>query len=163
MFTVEYRFDAGNDPAFDRRRFNALTAKRFVELGQRWEAIVKDNLSGAVLAMRSGKLRKSIGHRAGAKSVTVYSAGVPYAGIDELGGRTRPHEIVATKAQALHFVFGAKDFAKSVHHPGSRIPARPFVRSALPIALAQMEGGADSTVDIFHPSHELSTRVTVSE
>jgi len=39
---------------------------------------------------------------------------------------------VPDKAKALAFVVGGKHiFARVVHHPGSRFPARPYLASAL--------------------------------
>lgn len=58
--------------------------------------------------------------------------GIPYAAIQEFGGRTSPHVIRPRVAEALHFVMNGKDvFARSVNHPGSNIPARPYLRPAL--------------------------------
>lgn len=60
------------------------------------------------------------------------SQGVPYARIHEFGGRTKAHDIRPRVADALHFMAGGKEvFAKVVHHPGSNIPARPYLRPAL--------------------------------
>ena len=57
---------------------------------------------------------------------------MPYADIQEYGGRTSPHDIVPVKAQALRFMMEGKTvFAKIVHHPGSLIPERSYLRSAL--------------------------------
>jgi phage gpG-like protein len=47
-----------------------------------------------------------------------------YAAIHQLGGTTRAHLIKVRKARALRF--GGR-FARSVKHPGSRMPARPFI------------------------------------
>jgi hypothetical protein len=48
------------------------------------------------------------------------------------GGHTAAHDIVPTKAEALAFMMGGQQvFAKIVHHPGSRIPERSFMRSGL--------------------------------
>ena len=58
--------------------------------------------------------------------------GVPYAAILEHGGTTAPHDIVPDKGKALAFAVGGKHvFARIVHHPGSRFPARPYLASAL--------------------------------
>jgi phage gpG-like protein len=55
-----------------------------------------------------------------------------YAAIHEYGGRTSAHEILPAKAQALCFmVGGATRFARRVQHPGSNIPARSYLSSAL--------------------------------
>lgn len=97
---------------------------------------VKQKLSGDVLNVVSGTLRRSITHSVEqtSKGVVgkVYSSGdVPYARIHEFGGTTQPHEIVATKAQALHFVWNGKEvFFKRVHHPGSVIPERSYLRTS---------------------------------
>ena len=57
---------------------------------------------------------------------------VKYAAIQEYGGKTRAHEILPVKAQALAFVAGgAQRFARKVEHPGSLIPERSYLRSSL--------------------------------
>ncbi len=83
-----------------------------------------------MLHTRSGALRASI-HAAVASgddavAITLESTGVAYAAIQEYGGRTAAHDIVAVKAQALRLADGG--FARSVHHPGSTIPARSYLR-----------------------------------
>jgi len=62
----------------------------------------------------------------------VASEGVPYAAIQEYGGKTAAHDIIAVKAKALAFAgIGGQVFAKSVHHPGSVIPAHGYLSQAL--------------------------------
>jgi phage gpG-like protein len=101
------------------------------------EASTKQKLSGDVLNVVTGQLRRSITHTVEKSSTSVigkvFSSGnVPYAAIHEFGGTTSPHEIVASKAQALHFIMGGKDvFFKRVNHPGSVIPERSYLRSSL--------------------------------
>lgn len=99
-------------------------------------AKIDANLSGAVLQTRSGRLRASIrgsvDRDESGVSVVLESLGVPYAAIQEYGGRTGPHEIVALKAKALRFVGpDGPVYARHVHHPGSTIPERSYLRSAL--------------------------------
>lgn len=48
---------------------------------------------------------------------------MPYAPIQNFGGTTKPHDIVPRYKKAL--AFGGGIFRR-VHHPGSKIPARPF-------------------------------------
>jgi len=99
--------------------------------------VINDKLHGQVLKQRSGKLARSIQqetHTDGDVVVgEVFSAGdVKYAAIHEFGGRTPPHDIVPNKAEALAFAIGGKTvFAKIVHHPGSQMPERSFLRSSL--------------------------------
>ena len=60
-----------------------------------------------------------------------WGTNVVYALIHQLGGKTRPHEIRARRAKTLAFAFsgagGDPVFRRLVHHPGSDIPARPFL------------------------------------
>jgi phage gpG-like protein len=99
--------------------------------------VVGVNLSGGVLNARSGALRDSIqmelsrqDDRIGAN---IFSNGdAPYAAIQEFGGKTAAHEILADKARVLAFIAnGKRVFARRVQHPGSQIPARSYLRSAL--------------------------------
>ena len=65
--------------------------------------------------------------------VRVFSSGdIKYAAIQEFGGHTPAHDIVPNKARALAFTVGGRMvFAKVVHHPGSTIPQRSYLRSSL--------------------------------
>lgn len=56
---------------------------------------------------------------------------VPYAMIQNYGGRTSPHVIRPRGPWALHFQVNGEDvYASKVNHPGSVIPARPYVEPA---------------------------------
>lgn len=169
MLSFEYDVDEWEDhPAFDKVRFQKNAKKRMLEFALRWEELTKANLSGKVLNVRTGALRSSIGHEVvesnGRYTVRVFSSNVPYAAIHEYGGQTKPHDIFPSKAQALHFFMGSKEvFAKSVHHPGSKIPERSYIRSALIEALAEMGANADELYDLFDVKHglEAATRAEV--
>lgn len=50
---------------------------------------------------------------------------IVYAAIHQLGGKTPAHTITARRARALHIP--GIGFRHSVKHPGSAIPARPFL------------------------------------
>jgi phage gpG-like protein len=99
--------------------------------------VITEKLHGQVLKQRSGKLARSIqqeSHTEGETVIgTVFSSGdVKYARIHEYGGKTPPHDIVPDKAGALAFMMGGKMvFARVVHHPGSVMPERSFLRSSL--------------------------------
>lgn len=101
------------------------------------DAVVNGKLAGEVLHIRSGALARSIQQDVEASDFTVagrvYSDGsVPYAAIHEYGGQTRAHDILPTQAKALAFLIGGQQvFAKVVHHPGSTIPERSYLRSTL--------------------------------
>ncbi|MBQ6508075.1 MAG: hypothetical protein IJI07_01255 [Flexilinea sp.] len=56
---------------------------------------------------------------------------VPYALIQNFGGTTRPHVITPVNAKALHFQKDGRDiYTRRVNHPGSVIPARPYMEPA---------------------------------
>jgi phage gpG-like protein len=111
------------------------------------ETEIIKNLQGASgLHVRSGALLKSIGASKqvieegdGTLSGQIGPQGIPYAAIHEFGGTTKPHEIRARNAKALAWAkIGPAEkgksfmnFAKVVHHPGSKIPARPYLAPAL--------------------------------
>jgi len=80
---------------------------------------------GARILTRSGRLSKSITPRASATDVVV-GTNVKYAAIHNFGGTTKPHDIVAKHKKALAWP-GGNNPVKKVHHPGSTIPARPFL------------------------------------
>lgn len=122
--------------AMPGKLIGALTRKT-TELRLMLEGLVKRKLSGEVLNVRTGDLRRSIfsdqAQTATSVEGRVASSGdVKYARIQEYGGTTSPHDIIPTKGQALAFVMSGKQvFAKVVHHPGSVIPARSYMRSSL--------------------------------
>jgi len=85
-------------------------------LGQRVARSIK-------ILQASGRLASSITPSHDATTATV-STNVVYAAIQNFGGTTSPHVIEPKNAKALHF---GGIFAKRVNHPGSKIPARPFM------------------------------------
>lgn len=101
--------------------------------------IKKDKLSGQVLNVVSGDLRASVHsilpvEQSGGtvRGHVAQSGDVKYGAIHEFGGKTPPHDIYPTKAKALAFMMGGKQvFAKVVHHPGSTMPERSYMRSGL--------------------------------
>lgn len=78
--------------------------------------------SGRIL-QRSGRLMNSITPSSDATSATV-GTNVVYAAIHQFGGETKAHVIEPRFKKALAF---GGIFAKRVNHPGSKIPARPFL------------------------------------
>lgn len=78
---------------------------------------------GGQILQDTGQLAASITASSDATSATVGSNKV-YAAIHQLGGQTRPHVIRPRNKKALAF---NGRVVKSVNHPGSNIPARPFL------------------------------------
>ena len=75
----------------------------------------------------TGRLRASITHRLGPDEVVI-GTNVVYAAIHQFGGQTPPRVIRPKHKKALAFTVGGQKIArKSVRHPGSKIPARPFL------------------------------------
>lgn len=127
-------------PEESRRRLRAVIIRDGKELA----ATVRAKLSGPVLKVRSGRLLGSIRTEMVEDATSiygrVYSRGVPYAAIHEYGGQTKPHVIRPVRAQMLRFMVGGKVvFAKSVNHPGSKIPERSYLRSSLAELRAKLE------------------------
>lgn len=121
-------------PLTERIRSNLRSTS--VGLTRMLASRVRENLSGKVLRARSGRLRGAVRSQLIETKDTiggrVYVQGVPYAAIHEFGGRTKPHEIAARHSASLAFVWkGEMRFFKKVNHPGSRIPERSYMRSAL--------------------------------
>jgi phage gpG-like protein len=127
-------------------RVRVALVKKVTELALKLEVKVKGKLSGEVLNVRTGALRRSIFHEVyegydagsgGASTTGVFgkvgsSGDVKYAGIHEFGGKTPPHVIYPVKGKALAFMMGGKQvFFAKVNHPGSVIPERSFLRSSL--------------------------------
>ena len=103
-------------------------------LAQRLYDRVEDNLSGAVLQHRSGRLASSIVQQVDGLSASVGfdPAAVPYGAAQEFGADLRAHLIAVKNARALSFVVaGRRVFAKHVMFPGAHLPERSFLRSAL--------------------------------
>ena len=73
----------------------------------------------------TGRLRSSITYNLTPDGLEV-GTNVVYAAIHQFGGRTPPRKIVPKRKKALYFP-GAAHPVKSVNHPGSDIPARPFL------------------------------------
>ncbi len=78
---------------------------------------------GSGLLQGKGRLRDSIMQDSTATEAVV-GTNVEYAAIHHFGGQTAPHTILPKKGKALKF--GGR-LAKRVNHPGSKIPARPFM------------------------------------
>lgn len=72
----------------------------------------------------SGHLRDSIRYQLIGNNAVAIGTNKIYAAIHQFGGRTSAHDIVPVRKKALKTPFG---LFKKVRHPGSVIPARPFL------------------------------------
>ena len=131
-------------------RMRSGLARAITRLGLDLQRRVMGKLGGPVLKVRTGSLRSSINLRvdqsAGAISASV-GTNIKYAAIHEYGGQTAPHEILPKRGRALMFEFkGETRFFRRVHHPGSKIPERSFLRSALNEMRPEIEAGLREAV-----------------
>lgn len=96
--------------------------------GGDWKALrgggsVSVGAFGGRILQRSGQLAASIVQSFDAQMAVVGTNKV-YAAIHQFGGRTKPHVIRPKNKRALSF---GGIVVRQVNHPGSNIPARPFL------------------------------------
>lgn len=104
----------------------AETEANFAAGGRpRWSPLKNppERRRGGAVLQDSGQLAASITTDYSASQAVIGSNKV-YAAIHQFGGKTAARTIRPTRAKAL--AFGGR-FARSVQHPGSTIPARPFL------------------------------------
>lgn len=95
--------------------------------GVPWKPSVRAREKGGQTLSKDGFLRESITHQLGPGEVVI-GTNVVYAAIHQFGGQTPPRVIRPKHKKALAFtVGGQKVVRKSVRHPGSKMPARPFL------------------------------------
>lgn len=123
------------------------------QLGIELQTYVKANkLNGQVLKNQTHTLSRSINMKVKADAFSVVASvgtNIRYAAIHEFGGQTKPHLIQAKNAAKLKFMGGGGwVFRKEVNHPGSRMPERSFLRSALKDMESQIQTGLKKAVDV---------------
>jgi phage virion morphogenesis protein len=91
----------------------------------------------------TGRLASSI-TTAHTNNTAQVGTNVIYAAIHQFGGQTAPHTIAAKYAKALAWPGGG--FAKKVNHPGSKIPARPFLPFTSEGGVAELQPSAQAAV-----------------
>jgi phage gpG-like protein len=118
-----------------RERLRAGVGDAIDDGAVRLLALVRTKLSGEVLQARSGALRDSIRAATdadGAGAQVFADGSIPYARIQEYGGRIDMPEIAPDKAKALAFAYGGRMvFAKHTAAHVVDIPQRSYLRSAL--------------------------------
>ena len=90
-----------------------------------WKPSQRVLKSGGQTLRKSGQLMNSLTAKA-TSSQAIVGTNKIYAAIQNFGGVTKPHEIRPSAKKAL-FWPGAKHPVKKIMHPGSKIPARPFM------------------------------------
>lgn len=98
--------------------------ENFAQEGRpKWQGLKPPGRPGGKILQKSGRLAASIVPDSDNDTAMV-GTNLKYAAIHQLGGKTRPHEIRPRNGKALKF--NGRLVAK-VNHPGSAIPARPFL------------------------------------
>jgi phage gpG-like protein len=94
--------------------------------GTKWPKLKSPRADGStrpVLQM-GGQLKRSLTWNGFPDGSVIFGSNMEYARIHQQGGKTKAHEIRPYNARALYF---NGRFAKKVNHPGSNIPARPYM------------------------------------
>ncbi|WP_310601196.1 phage virion morphogenesis protein [Desulfobulbus sp.] len=100
--------------------------------GRPWQALKPSTVAGKAARGHSSKILRARGHLADTIRYQADNNGVRigtnriYGAIHQLGGTTSPHVIRPRTKKALAWP-GARHPARSVNHPGSDIPARPYL------------------------------------
>jgi phage gpG-like protein len=136
---------AGMQVAEGKSKAEYLTGPRPAKLGV---------ITGMLRSKVQSKVVRGTGNNFAIGILGVYD--VIYSWIHELGGTTKPHTITAKNTAFLKIKVGkyfegnnVRDkfiFAKSVHHPGSYIPARPYLRPALENSLPVINNYIDLAI-----------------
>jgi phage virion morphogenesis protein len=98
--------------------------------GKKWEPLKypPSDGDGHKILQDNGTLRDSLTWDAQNDGAVVFGSNRVYARIHQQGGTTRAHPIKARNGRVLSFLKNGKRVTvKSVKHPGSRIPARPYM------------------------------------
>ncbi len=102
------------------------TKKNFAESGRpRWVESARAKREGGKTLQDSGLLLRSLESHSG-RNYAMVGTNMKYAAIHQFGGKTRPHIIRPRDKGGLYWPGAAHPF-QSVNHPGSKIPARPFL------------------------------------
>jgi phage gpG-like protein len=94
--------------------------------GAKWAPLKHPRPDGSVAAIlrHHGILFGSIVHEGYSDGTAVLGTNLVYGRIHQEGGRTAAHTITPKHAKALRF---SGRFAGKVNHPGSDVPARPYM------------------------------------
>lgn len=117
-------------------KLSSAVDKAVLRLALKMTALVKTKLSGQVLKVRTGTLRRSINYKISRPSSqsteAIVGTNVKYAAIHEYGG-TIPARIVYPRTKmALKFQMAGKTvFAKKAMIPSAKMPVRSFLRASL--------------------------------
>lgn len=124
---VEENFKSEGRPQWAGLKAGSLMSRAgaLTKTGKVSNARFEKKVRGAKILQSSGALLSSISQQSDASSAQVGSK-LKYAAIHQFGGKTAAHVIRPRRKKALAWAAGRHP-VKSVNHPGSVIPARPFL------------------------------------
>lgn len=99
--------------------------------GAKWQPLAASTAAAGAAAGHSGKILQLTGSLASSlerdfgRNYAVVGTAKSYAAAHQFGAVTKPHVIRARNGKALKIP--GVGFRRSVNHPGSTIPARPFL------------------------------------
>jgi phage gpG-like protein len=110
---------------------------------------VQNTMHGQMINQRTGNLVRNVTSETEEQGTSIVGrVGVPttntapYARILHDGGTTRAHVIEAVNGKALAFqAGGSMIFRRSVNHPGSKFPARPYLTIARDAMIGEIRAG----------------------
>lgn len=125
---VEENFAEEGRPAWQGLKPSSWLARAgaLTKRGQVSAARFERKVRGGKILQDSGRLASSITQASDASSAQVGS-NLKYAAIHQFGGQTSAHIIRPRNKKALAWATGRHP-VKQVNHPGSKIPARPFLQ-----------------------------------
>jgi len=100
--------------------------------GRPWQRLKASTIASKALRGHSDKILRQRGYLSDSIRYQANEGGVRigtnriYSAIHQFGGKTKPHVIRPKNKKALAWP-GARHPARAVNHPGSEIPARPFL------------------------------------
>ena len=125
---VDENFNSQGRPAWAGLKLGSQLSRAgaLTKRGQVSQARFDKYVRNHKILQKTGRLRNSITEASDNDSARV-GTNVAYAAIHNFGGQTAAHMIYPRHKKALAWATGAHP-VKSVKHPGSRIPARPFMQ-----------------------------------
>lgn len=124
---VDDNFDAEGRPAWAGLKAGSWLSRAgaLTKRGNVSQARYNKRVRGGKILKNTGNLRDSITEQSD-NDTAVVGTNVVYAAIHNFGGQTAAHVIYPRNKKALAWATGAYP-VKKVNHPGSKIPARPFM------------------------------------
>ncbi len=114
---------------------DSAVERAVLRLAIKMTGMVKTKLSGEVLKVRTGRLRRSIHYemnKATNRVEATVGTNVIYGKVHELGLTIPAHVVEPRRTKALRFQVGGKIvFAKRVNIPAVKMPQRSFLEASL--------------------------------